>query len=57
MLEMNPYFRPSAKEILKNSYFDEVRIPEYEHSSNLKLSLDLDNIVKHVDASQPPIST
>lgn len=39
MLEVNPYFRPTAKELLKHKYFDEVRIAEYEHSSTIKLSL------------------
>lgn len=43
MLEINPYFRPTAKELLKNKYFDDVRVPKYEHSSKQKLSLDLDS--------------
>lgn len=43
MVELNPYFRPSAKELLKNKYFDEVRVPEFEHSSRQKLSLELDS--------------
>ena len=43
MIEVNPYFRPTAKELLKNKYFDEVRVPEYEHSSRQKLSLEIDN--------------
>lgn len=42
MLEINPYFRPTAKELLKHSYFDEVRIPEYEHSSKQRLALEID---------------
>jgi serine/threonine protein kinase len=28
MLEFNPYKRISAEEALKDSYFDEIRIPE-----------------------------
>ena len=43
MLEVNPYFRPTAKELLKCKYFDDVRVPAYEHSSRLKLSLELDS--------------
>ena len=27
MLQVNPYFRPTAKELLKSKYFDDVRIP------------------------------
>ena len=43
MLEINPYFRPPAKELLQSKYFDEVRIPEYEVASDLKLALEIDN--------------
>ena len=43
MLHVNPYFRPTAKELLRNKYFDDVRIPVYERSSLVKLTLQIDN--------------
>ena len=30
MLQFNPYFRPSAKELLQHSYFDDIRTPQFE---------------------------
>ena len=30
MLEFNPYFRPTVKQLLSNKIFDSVRIPENE---------------------------
>ena len=36
LLEYNPYFRPSAKEVLKNKIFDEVRIKENEKDTSGK---------------------
>lgn len=33
MLQFNPYFRPSAKELLNHRYFDDVRTAEYEQHS------------------------
>ena len=42
MLQVNPYFRPTAKELLKSKFFDDVRIPKYERSSPTKLSLEID---------------
>ena len=57
MLQVNPYFRPTAKELLKNKYFDEVRIPAYEHSSPIKLSLEIDNDgLKDSDTLQSTLS-
>ena len=37
MLEINPYFRPSARELLSNNYFDDIRIPALEALSIHKL--------------------
>ena len=44
MLEINPYFRPTAGELLKNKIFDEIRIRENEQMSrgNFKIQLDFD---------------
>lgn len=42
MLSFNPYFRPSAVEILRNKLFDGIRVDEYEHKSHNKLCLDED---------------
>ena len=43
MVEVNPYFRPTARELLKHTYFDEVRISEYERFIPVKLSLEIDH--------------
>lgn len=43
MVEINPYFRPSARELLKADYFDDVRIPEFEKSCTTKMSLEIDH--------------
>ena len=42
MLTFNPYLRPSAKELLQNPYFDEVREKSLEDHKPLKLLLDVD---------------
>ena len=39
---MNPYFRPTADELLKNKIFDEIRIPESEKKSPFKIHLEFD---------------
>lgn len=31
LLEFNPYFRPSAAEIIKSPIFDEIRVPALEN--------------------------
>lgn len=43
MLQINPYFRPSAKELLNNPYFDDVRIAELESATPPKLNLQIDS--------------
>ena len=42
MLELNPYFRPSAKELLRSRYFDEIRVEAYETHTTSKLCLEVD---------------
>ena len=42
MLEFNPYFRQSARELLKNPLFDNIRIIENEKQSVDKLKLQID---------------
>ena len=42
MLQFNPYLRPTAKELVALSYFDEVRDPEMENQSPFKLNLEVD---------------
>ena len=43
LLEYNPYFRPSAKELLSNKIFDEVRIKDNEIKSNGKcINIEMD---------------
>jgi hypothetical protein len=36
LLEFNPYFRLSAKDALKNTIFDKIRVPEFENASSIK---------------------
>ena len=43
MLQVNPYLRPTAKELLKCRYFDDVRISKYENPSLVKLTLEIDS--------------
>ena len=42
MLQFNPYMRLSAKEILANPYFNDIRIPMNEESSPSKFKFDID---------------
>lgn len=42
MLHFNPYFRPRAKDILKNKIFDGIRIPENEQQSPYKIVINID---------------
>jgi len=37
LLQVNPYFRPSAAECLKNTIFDSIRCKEMEKSAKNKL--------------------
>ena len=42
MLQVNPHFRPSAKYLLQNSIFDEIRIKKNELSAPQKLQMHCD---------------
>lgn len=42
MLQFNPYFRPSAKELLGSCYFNDVRISKLENFKPSKLLLACD---------------
>ena len=42
MLSFNPYFRPSAKTLLKDSYFDDIRIKNIEITMPHKLNHKID---------------
>ena len=41
-MEFNPFFRQSARELLKNAYFDDIRILKNEMHAPFKLKLDID---------------
>jgi len=42
MLEINPYFRPTAKECLQNKMFDKIRVAGLEVSAPFKINIDVD---------------
>ena len=42
MLCFNHYFRPTARELLKNKIFDKIRIPSIEEASPHKIVIDID---------------
>jgi len=50
MLQFNPYFRPSAKELLKHKIFDDYRRPDLEQPAPFKITLDIDD--KDVDGEE-----
>ena len=43
MTEFNPYFRPSAKELLKNKIFDNIRHESCEENPPCKILVDIDD--------------
>ena len=42
MLEINPYFRPSANQLLKNPIFDEIRINKNEKPPPFRVKIEVD---------------
>lgn len=42
MLEFNPYFRPSARQLLSSPLFDTFRVPEIEKIPNSKIKMKFD---------------
>lgn len=51
MLEFNPYFRPSAYELLKSKFFDDIRCKQNQKQAPFKLLLDVDSD-KNFDAAK-----
>jgi len=45
MLEYNPFFRPSAKECLESSVFDEIRVKALERDATQKIEILSDEIL------------
>ena len=41
MLQFNPYFRPTASELLKNPIFDGIRIKDNETKAPFKIAMNL----------------
>lgn len=42
MLQYNPYFRPTAKQLLQNKIFDSIRVPANEKKGPHKFVLNFD---------------
>ena len=49
MLSFNPYFRPTAKDLLKNKIFDNIRIPSIEEPCPHKIVVNIDRTSPHDD--------
>lgn len=45
LLEYNPYFRPTAKECLKNPIFDSIRVQQLERDAMGEIELECDKIL------------
>ena len=43
MLEFNPNFRPTAEKLLKNKYFDDIRVPKNEKGAPHRIICNIDN--------------
>ena len=43
MLEYNPYYRPTAKQLLKSKLFDDIRVPEMQGIAPFKIVIKIDN--------------
>ena len=42
MLEFNPYYRPTARELLNNPIFDKIRVKRMEQPAPKKIVIDID---------------
>lgn len=45
MLEYNPFFRPSAKECLQNSIFDDIRVTMLERDAAESIITEVDEVL------------
>ena len=56
MLQINPHFRPTASELLKSSYFDDIRITvnEEKASKKIRLKIDEDGKARNFTAESSP---
>ena len=52
MLEFNPYYRPSAKQLLKSQVFDEIRTEKVSSPDNIALKFKLDTKDDIIDYDQ-----
>ena len=54
MLELNPYFRPSAKQLIANPVFDSVRVLDNEHVAKcrVKMKFDQEFAMENTDADK-----
>ena len=55
MLEINPYFRPSARQLMKNPIFDEVRQVENEQLALFKIRVNIDVGADSVEPEDPEL--
>ena len=42
MLEYNPYYRPTAKQLLKSKLFDDIRVPDMQVIAPFKIVINVD---------------
>ena len=49
MLELNPYFRPSARQLIKNPIFDSIRVTQNEKTSPHTVKLSVDSKSQGID--------
>jgi serine/threonine protein kinase len=52
LLEFNPYYRPTARHLLQNSLFDEIRQKQQELPSKIRIKLHIDKEKYYKDVEQ-----